>query len=111
MDPFAYVAYYNRFLCYFVQAKLKLAYGDLQKALSCLYLLKGYEEKSLKYLNKAIYYCEQNARAYLIRAKLNEGKNNKLAENDYSIAVEYAPNLEEIYQQRALFYRRIGRSK
>lgn len=41
----------------------------------------------MKYLNKAIFYCEQNAKAYLIRAKLNEGKNNKLAENDYSIAI------------------------
>jgi Tfp pilus assembly protein PilF len=74
-------------------------------------LLKGYEENNLKYLNKAINYCEQNARAYLVRAKCNEGKNNKLAENDYSIAIEYAPNLREIYQQRALFYRKIGRAR
>lgn len=93
MDPFAYVAYYNRFLCYFVQEKLKFAWSDLQRALSCLYLIRGYETNNLKFLNKAISYCEQNARAYLVRAKLNEGKNNKLAENDYSIAVEYAPNL------------------
>jgi Tfp pilus assembly protein PilF len=47
----------------------------------------------VKSLNKAILYCEQNARAYLVRAKLNEGKNNKLAENDYSAAIEYDPNL------------------
>lgn len=65
----------------------------------------------MKLLNKAISYCEQNARAYLFRAKLHEGRSNKLAENDYAIAIEYAPNLAEIYQKRALFYRRIGKSK
>jgi Tfp pilus assembly protein PilF len=46
----------------------------------------------------------------LVRAKLNEGKNNKLAENDYSAAVEYDPNLAEVYQQRALFYRSLGKT-
>lgn len=44
-----------------------------------------------------------------MRAKLNEGKNNKLAENDYSAAIEYDPNIPEIYQQRALFYRKLNR--
>lgn len=65
----------------------------------------------MKLLNRAIYYCEQNAKAYLFRAKINEGKNNKLAENDYSAAIEYAPNLVEIYQQRALFYRKISKNE
>lgn len=47
----------------------------------------------------------------MIRAKINEGKNNKLAENDYSAAVEYAPNYPLIYQQRALFFRKLNRKK
>lgn len=74
-----------------------------------MYLLKGFEESNVKFLNKAISYCEQNAKAYLFRAKLNEGKNNKLAENDYSAALEYDENLAEIYQQRALFYRKLNK--
>lgn len=55
--------------------------------------MKGYEEKNIKLLNKAIFYCQRNAKAYLFRAKINEGKNNKLAENDYSAALEYDKNL------------------
>lgn len=86
-----------------------VALKELRKALSCLYTVRGFEEKNVKYLNKAISYCEQNARAYLIRGKLNEGKNNKLAENDYSAAIEYDPKLAEIYQQRALFFRNLNR--
>ncbi len=75
-------------------------------------MIRGYEEDNIKYLNKAISYCEQNARAYLIRGKLNETRNNnKLAENDYSAAVEYDPKLAEIYQQRALFFRRVNRKE
>lgn len=47
----------------------------------------------------------------MFSARLNEGKNNKLAENYYSAAIEYDPNLPEIYQQRALFYRKLGKHK
>lgn len=61
--------------------------------MSCLYLVRGLEEGNAKYLNRSILYCEHNARAYLCRAKLNELRNNKLAENDYSAAIEYDPNL------------------
>lgn len=43
LDPFAYVAYYNRFLVFLSQGKDMLAWADLQKALSCLYLIKGIE--------------------------------------------------------------------
>jgi len=30
-------------------------------------------------------------------------------ENDYSAAAEYGPEIAEIYQQRALFFRKNGR--
>jgi hypothetical protein len=74
-------------------------------------MIKGLKEGNVKFLNRAILHCEHNIRAYLIRAKINEGKNNKLAENDYSAAVEYAPNYPLIYQQRALFFRKLNRKK
>ena len=93
MDPYSYIPYFNRFLCNFVLGDLANAWKDLQKALSCLYLLRGYEDSNLKFMSKSIQYCEQNARTYLARAKINEGKNNKLVENDYSTAIEYDPNL------------------
>lgn len=55
-----------------------MAWNDIQKALSCLYMSKGYEQNNLKLLNKAIKCCEYNVKAYLLRAKINIGKNNKL---------------------------------
>jgi len=111
VDPYSYIPYYNRFIANFSLGHLPNAWKDLQKTLSCLYLLRGYEDSNLKLLSKSIQYCEQNARTFLVRAKINEGKNNKLVENDYSAAIEYDPNLAEIYQQRALYYRKLNRVK
>ena len=41
LDPYSYIGYYNRFLCYFNQDNLR-AKHELDKALSCLYLLIGF---------------------------------------------------------------------
>lgn len=93
LDPYLYIAYYNRFLALHSSKAYLSARKELLKALSCLYLYRGLQYREVKNLNKAVSFCEQNARAYLARAKLNESKNKKLAENDYSAAVEYDPGL------------------
>jgi tetratricopeptide (TPR) repeat protein len=42
IDPYAHVAYYNRFLVHLSLGSLPSARRELHKALSCLYVLRGF---------------------------------------------------------------------
>lgn len=68
-DPYCYIAYYNRFLSYF-QRDSQSAWKNLQKSLSCLCMLKGFEYQDMKLMDRAVTHCPLNAKAYLFRAKM-----------------------------------------
>ena len=42
LDPYSHIAYYNRFLAR-LKSHPELAYRDIKKGLSCLYVLRGFE--------------------------------------------------------------------
>ena len=72
LDYTNYMAYYNRALCFYTQKDYENAFHDFTFALSFLGLLKGKKLQRIELLDESIRFCDDNAIAFIERAKLYE---------------------------------------
>ena len=118
VNPYSFLAYYNRARVYFELGNYSLAVADYRKAiesnpnfsfaycnLGVVYSKLGYFGMALDALNQAIWLNSGSAYAYLNRGIVYRQLNNySLGMADLNKALELSPNLAEAYYNRSLFY-------